>query len=194
MPSKSLLQRGFKTKAEELAVKYRENLGLSKFKPLDAFKLAEHLDVSIFTVDEIFEGNELHPSHAKMNDKEMFDAMWMQNAYGDKIILYNPNHSKCRQQSSLMHEMAHLILKHEIPEEISKVCMMYNLHYYNKVQEQEAKFLGACLQLTKASLMWALKENWTHEKISEYYSASIDMVRFRLYSSGAIKQRNYMNE
>jgi hypothetical protein len=175
----SIYDWGFKTKAENLSLHYREQIGRSKFDPLDALALAEHLDIPVFTVDEAFDGNKHHPSYTTMSDTAKFNALWMPNEDGERIIIHNSNHSVKRQQSNLMHELAHIILEHTIPEEIAKVCMLYNLHYYNKKQEAEAKFLGSCLQLTKPSILWARKENWSFDKISDYYSASIEMVGFR---------------
>lgn len=191
MPSKSTFIRGFKTRAENLAILYREQLSISKFKPLDAFKLADHLDIPIFSVDDVFSGDKSNPAYSLMTKAENFNALWMANEDGDKIILHNCSHSKFRQQSNLMHELAHIILEHEVPEEARKICSIYNLHYYNKQQEDEAKYLGGCLQITKPALLWVLKEGWEHEKISDYYCASLEMVRYRLFSSGAVKQNNY---
>lgn len=188
--SSSLYDWGFKTKAENLSIKYREELKRSKFDPLDAFTLAEHLDIPIFTVDEAFEGNEDHPSYSHMNDTAKFNALWMPNEDGERIVIHNSNHSAKRQQSNLMHELAHIILNHTIPEDIAKVCMLYNLHYYNKKQEAEAKFLGACLQLTKPSILWARKENWSFQKVSDHYSASVEMVTFRFNTIGIRQTAN----
>lgn len=194
MPSKTLLKRGFKSKAEELSVELRTELGLSKFKPLDAFMLAKHKEIPIFSVDEAFEGNKLHPAYCFMSNPEKFNALWMPNADGDKIIIHNSNHSAYRQQSNLMHELAHIILEHEMPKGIAEVCKLYNLHYFNKEQEQEAKYLGGCLQISRPALMWVLKEKWSTQKIAQYYSASEEMVRFRLYSSGAARQSSYAHK
>ena len=193
MPNKSDFVYGFKSKAENLAIKYREELGLTKFKPLNAFILAKHLDIPIFSVEDAFKGNENHPDYLKLNNTDCFNALWMPNCDGDKIIIHNSNHSAFRQQSNLMHELAHIILDHKIPDEIAKICSLYKLHYYNKEQEGEAKFFGACLQITKPAVLWVLKENWTEERISQYYSASNEMVKYRLNVSGAKKIRQYLN-
>jgi len=141
MPSKSVLQRGFKAEAERLSERYRTELGVSKFSPLDAFKLANHLGIDVYTVDEAFEGNEHLPAYLKMCDPDQFSAMWMSNENDEKIIIHNSKHSVYRQQSNIMHELAHVIRKHEIPDEQARLCSLFNLHYYNPLHEQEAKFL-----------------------------------------------------
>lgn len=191
MPSKSFLKRGFKTEAERLSEGYREELGFSKFDPLDAFTLAEHLDISVFTVDQIFDGHGDTMHLNTLNDPDKFSAMWMPTHDGEKIIIHNCNHSPKRQQSNLMHELAHIIRKHEIPNESAKLCRLFGLHYYNKEHEQEAKHFGGCLQITRAGLQWALKRNYTPAQISEYFNASLEMVNYRLNTTGVLIQRGY---
>lgn len=187
MPSKSVLKRGFKAEAERLAEQYRGELNLSKFDPLDAFLLAKHLEIPIFSVEEAFEGDKNNPHFSIMSNTSLFSAMWMPNEDGDKIIIHNANHSYYRQQSNIMHELAHIIRKHEMPEETAQLCWLFNLHYYNPVHEQEAKYLGGCLQITRAGLLWAVKTH-SEEQISKYYNASSEMVRFRLNATGVLKQ------
>lgn len=193
MPSKSLLVYGFKADADRMAEEYRAKLGLSKFSPLDAFQLADYLQVDIFSVDEIFSGKKSHPDYIKMSDTSRFSAMWLPNAYGEKIIVHNTNHSQNRQQSNLMHELAHIIRKHEIPDEQARLCAQFNLHYYNPLHEQEAKYLGGCLQVSRPGLLWALKYGYTVEQMSEYFNASIDMINYRLGITGVKKQRYYQS-
>ena len=192
MAAKSLYRYGFQAQAERFSEEYRAKLGISKFSPLDAFALAEYLNVPILSVDE-FQGEISDEQLAKLRDTSQFSAMWMPNSEGVKLIVHNDYHSAKRQQSNLMHELAHIILKHQISEEAAKLCFLYGLHYFNAEQENEAKFLGACLQITRPGLLWALKKEYTIEQISDYFNASIEMVQFRLNKSGVNKQRSYMS-
>lgn len=187
MPSKSVLKRGFTTEAETIAVYYRQELGISKFDPLDAFHLAKHLEIPIFSLDEVFKEQKSHRAYAILSDPREFNATWMKNEDGDKIIIHNSNHSQYRQQSNIMHELAHVIRKHEIPEEILRLSLPLNLHYYNPLHEQEAKYLGGCLQITRPGLQWAVKR-MSQQEISDYYKASMEMVTYRLNVSGVMKQ------
>ncbi|HYG40565.1 MAG TPA: ImmA/IrrE family metallo-endopeptidase [Cytophagales bacterium] len=186
MASKSILPRGFKAEAERLSESYRAHLKLSKFDPLDAFKLANFLGIPIVSFYDFVD------EQIASKLENTFDAMWMPNADGDKIIIHNTKQSAFRQQSNLMHELAHIIRKHEIPDEIKNLVVPLNLHYYNELHEQEAKYLGGCLQITRAGLFWALKRKFTYEQISDYFGASVDMVRYRVNSTGVGKQLAYM--
>jgi Zn-dependent peptidase ImmA (M78 family) len=189
MPSKTVLRRGFKAEAERISENFRNQLGISKFDPLDAFRLAEYLGIPVISLDELDGFPEEHLSILRQPSK--FSAIWMPNEEEDKIIIHNNHHSPKRQQSNIMHELSHIICNHEIPEETARLCFLLNLHYYNTEQEQEAKYLGSCLQITRAGLQWSLKRNYSEEKISDYYNASIEMVKFRLNTSGVLIQRSY---
>lgn len=188
MPSKSVLPRGFKAEAERIAESCRQSINLSKFSPLDAFSLANHLNIEVFSVDEIFSDKLGHPHYPVMSDPSKFSAMWLPNQDGNKIIIHNTNHSKYRQQSNLMHEISHIIRKHEIPDDEAKLCAKFGMHYYNALHEQEAKYLGGCLQITRPGLQWAVKNNLSVEAISKYFNASIEMVNYRLGITGVRKQ------
>ena len=135
MPNKSLLKRGFKAEAERISEKYRDELRISKFEPLDAFALADHLCVPVFTVNEVFDGCTSSSHLAVLNDTSKFSAVWMPNEDEDKIIIHNVNHSLKRQQSNIMHELAHIIREHKIPDETAVLCHLLNLHYFNKEHE-----------------------------------------------------------
>lgn len=191
MPTNYKFKYGFKAQAERLSEKYRTELGISKFDPLDAFNLAAHLQIPIKTVDEFSEALS-DEQLLTLRDTSKFSAMWIPNGNGEKIILHNDCHSNKRQQSNLMHELAHIILNHQISEEIAKLCFLYRLPYYNIEQEQEAKFLGGALQITRPGLLWAVKRK-NEEEISDYYNASLDMVRYRLNITGVSKQWNSRN-
>lgn len=186
MASKSVLRRGFKAEAERKSEKYRAELGLSKFASMDAFQLASFLEVPIASTSIFTELSQQQLSILRNPDK--FNAMWMPNEDGDKIIIHNELHSAKRQQSNLMHELAHIIEGHTIPVDVARLCLLYGLHYYNTEQEQEAKFLGACLQISRPGLQWAVKNNLTPDQISDHFNASLEMVKFRLNTSGVLKQ------
>jgi Zn-dependent peptidase ImmA (M78 family) len=188
MPTNLKFRYGFKAKAERLSEKYRAELHISKFDPLDAFKLAAHLEIPINNVDD-FSGLISEGHLMTLRNTAKFSAMWIPNGDGKKIIIHNNYHSEKRQQSNIMHELSHIILEHQISDETAKLCFLYNLPCYNIAQEEEAKYLGGALQLTRPGLLWAIKRK-NDEQISDYYNASADMVRYRLNITGVLRQRN----
>jgi hypothetical protein len=110
----SLLPRGFKSKAEKTAVALRVELGLSSTDAMCGFKLAEHLKVKVFTPPEIFPaGTNLDELVGSKNTDKGWSALTMKVINDDTIIVHNHLHAPPRQQSNLMHELAHIICDHK---------------------------------------------------------------------------------
>ncbi len=182
-------KHGFKKEAEDWGLKIREEMGLSIFSPLDAFDLAKHKKIPVFTFDEIL--CDLEYERTLLNNHPSFSALYTVNRNGQKIILYKKTDSSARQQSNIMHEISHILLEHSIPENLLNLASKFGLTYNNELQENEAKFLGGCLQLTKPSLFASLKKNMTHLEIAEKYFASTEMVSYRINISGVQKVKDY---
>lgn len=185
MTKKSILPRGFKSQAERLSKDYRTQLKLKDTDPLCAFKLARHLDIIVAPMESLLSQSEITIL------RDNFNALWFNNIDDDKVIIYNNFQSAYRQQSNLMHEIAHIIRKHERPEYIKSMSLPLNLYYYNELHEEEAKYLGACLQIPREGLLQALRQRWTEANISEHFTASPQMVKYRINSTGVLNQVKY---
>lgn len=187
----AILPRGFKAEAERIAVRYREELRLSKFGPLDAFKLAAHLRVLVIPVSMLNLPSEcLGHLHGTTLKKAQWFAMTMIGEDGSKRVIHNDNVAPTRQQSDIMHELSHIICKHEHegPEDYS---FGFPVRKYNAGHEAQAECLGATLQLPKPALLWQTRDGHSPEEIAEYYTASPAMVRRRLGESGVSRIRGY---
>ena len=57
--------------------------------------------------------------------------------------------------------------------------------------DDEAEWFGACLQLPRPALLYSLKNNLSEDDIALKYNASIEMVRFRINTSGVKNQLRY---
>ena len=189
--SNSILPYGFKALAERISAGYRQELNLTVNCPLDAFKLADHLEVPVECLTKTLTSEEVVRLIGTQSSPKDFSAMRMVNCDGDNIIIYNSRHSPYRQQSDIMHELAHIIRKHETPNDVLRLSYLCKLQSTNPVQEEEAKYLGACLQITRPGLLWALRRNFTYEQISTHFSASLDMVQYRVNSSGVLNQMKF---
>lgn len=192
MAKKSYLKRGFKAQAERISTGLREELGLESISPLCAFDLASHLGVEVIS-----------PGSLGLNPKELkilmgtrtagsgWSALTLKNKQGKRIIIHNTFSSEARQQSDLMHELAHIICGHEFVQLEGYVLPDY-MRYYDRYQEAQAEYLGGCLQLPRESLVWAIaSERMTKQQIAEKYLASEQMVNFRINSTGIRNQLRY---
>lgn len=105
--------------------------------------------------------------------------------------MHNPTHSDARQQSNIMHELAHIICDHKVDKDKLVNSLSGFLRNYDEIQENEAEWLGACLQLPRQALLYSLKNNLSEDDIALKYCASVEMVRFRINTSGVKNQLRY---
>jgi hypothetical protein len=89
-------------------------------------------------------------------------------------------------KTSELHEMAHVICAHKPQgfESVADLGLM--LRRFDREQEEEADWLGRCLQLPRPVLGWCLNRSYTHQQISDHCLASEELVRYRLNASGAL--------
>lgn len=187
MATKSIFKRGFKANAERLSEQYRKELKIHAWAPMCAFKLAEHFGVSVHNArDFVTDPSEIKILSGDNGHDCEWSALTMTTKIGNSIIIHNSFQSIARQQSNLMHELAHIILKHKCTGEYSS-NIPFGLREYNAEQEEEAKYLGASLQLTKACLFWARKRQMTTENIAKHFNASPDMIIYRMNITGIAK-------
>lgn len=193
MGKKSYLKRGFKAEAERISNNFRAELGLDTHAPLCAFVLAGHLKIEVISPKilglddkglDVLMGNTLKSSG--------WSALTMKNTGNKKLIIHNTRASAARQQSDIMHELAHIICKHEIIVPDGHILPDY-MRYYDKSQEAEAEYLGSCLQLSRECLVWALTTgNMGKGEITSNYRASKQMVNFRINTTGINKQLRHI--
>ena len=107
-------------------------------------------------------------------------------SFSSPTIIYNPVHSAARQQSNFMHEMAHLIEEHEPSGfDWSKGLPCRS---YDRAQEDEAAWLGGCLQIPRKAMLRAVSRGMDNETIARHYTASTQMVQFRRNVTGVDQQ------
>lgn len=79
-----------------------------------------------------------------------------------------------------MHEFAHVLLKHQTvgfdPQTRQPLRIEKN--------EEEATYLGGCLQIPRRGLLWAVQQKMMLTQIAKYFGASEEMVQFRINVTG----------
>ena len=192
MTKASPLPRGFKAKAERLAAGCRNDLQLHVCAPLCAFKLAEHLKIPIYPATEfIKDPSEIRKLLGTETSDSGWSALTMPTKKKNRIIIHNPFHSSARQQSNLMHELAHVLCDHKYTTTHVGFNIPMGMRFHDEQQEGEANYLGSCLQVTRPGLLWALKKKMSIPEIAAYFTASVDMVNFRINSTGVRRQLSY---
>lgn len=171
--------KGFKKRADELAIEYRNKLGLKPYQSLSALKVAELLGLNVKTPDQIAGiTSNIIEDLLDANGRTIFSAVTL-GVEKPSLIIHNHLHSLARQESNIMHECAHVILEHEMCEFDNSYGIV--LRKYNDIQENEAEWLGACLQVPKQALIkYFIYQNKSIEEIADLLNASIQMVRYRV--------------
>ena len=156
---------------EAIATQQRNTLNFKAFEPLPAKVLVKHFKATLFTAEAV-PNAELEAIKLLNNNDDWsagiisLDPLW---------IVYNSRHTPARQQSDLMHEFAHVILRHEMVQYDAKT----GLPLRKKQYEDEAVYLGGCLQIPRRGLLWAKQKQMTISQIALHFDASEEMVKFR---------------
>jgi len=110
-------------------------------------------------------------------------------AAGDRhLIVYNSAHSAARQSNDLMHELAHLILKHTPSMSFMDPGKRLLIRSYDKLQEDEANWLAASLLLPREALLSHRAKQTPHEEICREFGVSQNLLTFRINTTGVERQ------
>ena len=178
------LRRGFKSEAERIANRVRSNLGSPAGSSVTPQRLAEFLGVEVRAGDDLIDRNRFEELDGLQ--KDAFSACTLKPTKDRTVVVLNPLSSPGRQASDLAHELAHLLLNHELSS-VEKLGGSVFLTC-DAVQEEEASWLSGCLLLPRELL---LKEAWkssSADEIARKYCVSREMASFRLRVTGVLTQ------
>jgi Zn-dependent peptidase ImmA (M78 family) len=100
------------------------------------------------------------------------------------LIVYNPAHSDGRQNSDLMHEVAHLLLEHTPAMVYIDPKSKLALRHFDAAQEDQANWLAGCLLLPRAALLRIKQSQWLDSVACQKYMVSTQMLTYRMNMSG----------
>lgn len=182
----NLLERGFKTRCENISALIRNKQGIAPQEPLTYQQLANHLSIDIIELANLkYLANESKAYLASPEGDE-WSAVTVANPQR-AIIVANPSHSPARKSSSLMHELSHIVLEHNA----SKVYITetdFALRDYDDKQEAEADWLAGTLLLPRAALQNLAFRRVPKTEILNDYSVSSDLYEYRKRITGIGKQ------
>lgn len=192
----------FKPNAENTSLQLRRHLGIAAGAACPAQRAAAHYGVLLAPaaafndaiVDALIDE---FPNHLVVRQRLAWIAQETVEfsaivaiVDGHKMVLYNGNNSPARQQSDIMHELAHILCGHRGD------CLQLNsdisLRVHNAAHEQEAKWLGAALQIPETGIFGHVKAGRTSQEIAEIYGASLQMVNFRRNTLGIDRRISYL--
>ncbi len=177
-------KRGFKKWSDDICLELRNNLGLNNISPLCGFELCKFLEIPVLTPAEIEGLDSKLLSHLLTKGSKDWSAATIPLDCNKFIIVHNNTHSQSRQQSNLMHELAHILCEHKVDESKLSLGLSGFMRDFNAEQESEAEWLGGCLQLPRPALLWALRTRMTEKEIAEHFKASLEMTKYRINVTG----------
>lgn len=178
-----MFRRGFKSWSEQTALAIRRKLRLAANAPVDPLQLAAVLAIPVLTPDALAD----LPGDVKARLVGHHSEAWSAITVSDgrsHLIIVNPSHAETRTNSSLAHELSHVILGHEPSMMFVTPQSGLVLRTHNKEQEDEANWLAGCILLPRDALLQCRKARLSDEAVCQEYGVSPAMLRFRLNSTG----------
>lgn len=178
-----MLRRGFKSQCERRAVEIRKTLGLIPVNPLHAKNLAKHMGVTVWAENEIDGVGCKDLDQLVSPDADCWSALTIRMKTRH-LIVYKSSQSGPRTNSVVMHELAHIMLGHDLVSAGLTEDGYLIPSNYDQNQEDEADWLGGTLLLPRPALLRIRKEGISDQKAMTEYLVSIDMLTWRIRMTG----------
>ncbi|MEO0525943.1 MAG: ImmA/IrrE family metallo-endopeptidase [Bacteroidota bacterium] len=191
---KPKFKRGFKKWSDEKSKEIRSLLGQSAISPLCAFDVCKYYKIPLLTPKDIKGLDSIYLQNLLNEGSQVWSAATVPLEKNKYLIIHNPTHSDFRQQSNLMHELSHIMCGHKVDINKTNIGLSGFLRNFNPDQENEAEWLGSCLQLPRTALLWALKKGMSENEIASYFRASLEMTKYRINITGVKSQLRYRKQ
>ena len=178
------LRRGFKSEAERIAGRMQADLGLSAAEQIDPELIADLLGIEVKAGDELLPRERFQELEEIQPDA--FSACTLRPSPDRVVVVYNPLSFKTRQKSDIAHELAHVLLNHDM----SLVQRLGDVTFLScdPVQEEEATWLSGCLLLPRALLLAEVRRSADARDIANKHGVSERMAQYRLGVTGVMRQ------
>jgi len=184
------LRRGFKTEAEEYAEEFRLELSLPVDGALCPFQLATHLEVPVVGVSDLPDLPPFCSAWCFVEGQSEFSATTV-NDGSFRMIVHNDSHNPYRQNSNVMHEIAHILLGHPPrPPVAGDGC-----RHFDPVMEREANELGFALLVPKRAALRIVETRMPTQLACATYGVSHQLLTYRIRITDvrrwAVNRRRY---
>ena len=169
-----------------MAAEARSELGLGDFDPLDPWSYALRLNVLVLPIA----GLDLCDADRRQllaTDSRSWSGLTLREA-GYTAVVLNEAHPMPRQRSTLMHELAHVQLRHVANRVDVATNGLLLVSDYSVEQEEEANWLAGALLLPRAALLRVHAAGRTTEHICEQFGVSEELCKWRLRMTGILVQ------
>jgi Zn-dependent peptidase ImmA (M78 family) len=176
------VRHGFKAQTERLSEQARKTLGLDRTERLDPWLYAKHVGVIVIEFSEL-DISKNHLEQLLRIDGESWSGMTIKER-GVIGIVINPTHAHGRQSSTLMHELAHVLLKH-VPTRVDiSASGLLLLSEYSEDAEAEADWLAGALLLPRDTLFNCRRRGDSIAQIATAFGTSEQLCEWRVRMTG----------
>lgn len=190
------MKRGFKTNAEKISIELRKSIGLKCHDRMDCIQILSQLAnfmikefnavaIEISEMSKYGLAPNLIETLCNTRGNEVSAVLLRKDK--DYIIIYNQSHSSNRINSSIAHEISHILCEHNfnILSLNQSNCLIRELP---KEFEDEADWLSSCILVPREGLLWAIRRGMSHDEIASHFGVSAQMVRWRVNTTGVTFQ------
>lgn len=183
------MQRGFKSRCEQIAKRYRRQLGVSLETALPYRQLAEELGVTVWAPGDVPGLDEATVRQLSVTDPASWSAVTI--ALDSRhVVVVNTAQNRRRIPNNIVHELAHIILGHPAARvDISEDGHLW-LTTYGRDQEKEADWLAASLLLPREGLLSRFSRCRDIGATAKHFRVSVELARWRLHATGVSRQVN----
>ncbi len=178
-----MLRRGFKSQCERRSVELRRTLARGPLDPLPAADVAEHYNVTVWHPDQIIGVPVGDMQHLLGAGRDEWSGFTLRIGVRHLVVL-NSAQSARRQNSVLMHELAHIILGHELASAMFTDSGHFVPSNYDQEQEDEAAWLGGTLLLPRPALLWMRRQCLSDDEAATHFGVSPDLLLWRIRMTG----------
>lgn len=181
------MRHGFKAHAERLAKSARAELGLGTIEKLDPKKFLTHKGFVVWTPQEVPSLPEEVIEQLTINDPDAWSGLTIREPNCTAII-YNPTHSSERTANTLMHEWAHLELRHK-PNRVDRSDQgILLLSDYPAELEEEADLLAATALIPRDGILHHRRLGLDVPELALHFGTSQQLAKWRLRTTGVDRQ------
>ena len=186
-----MLRRGFKSQCERRSVEIRRSLGLAQDAPLLYEDLAEKTNTTIWSERNISDLSENDREQLTIIDGDSWSAFTLR-IKNKHLVVFNSSQTLPRINSVVMHELAHIMLGHELDSASLSTAGHLIPSNYNQDQEDEANWFGGSLLLPRPALVGIRREGLGDREAMEQFKVSHEMLTWRFRMTGVDYQLGHV--
>jgi Zn-dependent peptidase ImmA (M78 family) len=181
------MRHGFKSQAERLSLAHRQKLNLSAFDRIDPKQFLESLGFIVWAPSEVPGMAAGYLTQLTLIDPDSWSGVTVREGEAVAIIV-NTAHPPTRQANTLMHEWAHIELRHKPNRVDRSEAGLLLLSDYPSEFEEEADWLAGAILAPRDGLIHFRANGMAVHEIASHYGISLELTNWRVRMTGIEKQ------